>query len=544
MSQGIVYCRVSSQDQTRGTSLENQRRACLEYAESRAIKVLKVFVEKGESATAANRTELIRALDYCKEHKGRATAFIVWKLDRFARNLTDHYGLQAQLLKYGTSLHSVTEEIISEGPIGKMMEAVLAGYAQFENDIRKQRCEGGMQARLRDGIRPWTPPLGYIHSKNRTDRRKVAPDQPDPERFHLIQKGMRLYIDGQHTITRLTEVSNGWGLRTRTGRPMRKQLWEAMLTNKFYAGVLVDPWTGEEHRGHHQPMIDLDEYHRIRIVKRGLSNNAIKRRPLLHPDFPLRGLVLCNCGRPLTGSSSKGRSKYYARYRCHNGNCARKVSISKKNLEQQFVRLLAHVAPNEFFIKLFKTIVLDEWKHSRLAVSAETTSYQRNIKQVGARKRELMLMRVNREITKEEYLEMRDALDNQLTALDIAKNKALTSQLDLESSTAYAETFIQTLARQWQDLKDSAKRAWLQRLVLPNGIAYDGTRGTFGTPVLSPIFRLNQEYHEQQSDLVALVRRDWHQIADWLDEVKQYAQSDSLSAQAYLKQFYHATKAA
>src|SRR3972149_304023 len=137
---GIIYCRVSSLEQVQGTSLDNQRLSCLEYAKHKGIHILEVFDEKGESATAADRTELLKALDYCRKNHDKVQAFIVWKLDRFARNTTDHFALQAQLRKYGTSLHSDPEPIGTD-PMGKMMEAMLAGYAQFENDIRKQRCE-------------------------------------------------------------------------------------------------------------------------------------------------------------------------------------------------------------------------------------------------------------------------------------------------------------------------------------------------------------------------------------------------------------------
>jgi hypothetical protein len=36
-----------------------------------------------------------------------------------------------------------------------------------------------------------------------------------------------------------------------------------------------------------------------------------------HPDFRLRGFVRCDvCGRPLTGSWSKGRNGHYAYYHC------------------------------------------------------------------------------------------------------------------------------------------------------------------------------------------------------------------------------------
>lgn len=525
MAEGIAYCRVSHRDQIQGTSLDSQRRACLEYAEKKGITITRVFVEKGESATAADRTELLKALDYCKTQRGNTTAFVVWKLDRFARNLTDHYGVQAQLLKHGTRLHSVTEEIISEGPIGKMTEAVLAGYAQFENDIRKQRCEGGMRARLRDGIRPWMPPLGYVHSKARTDRRKLTPDEPDPQRFALIQRGMRLYMTGEHTITRLTEISNAWGLRTRTNRPMRKQLWETMLTDKFYAGILIDPWTEEEHRGHHRPMISLEEYDSICAVKRSLSNNTSNRRLLYHPDFPLRGTVQCGCGFLLTASWQKGRNKYYPRYRCHSTVCEQKVSLSKKDLETKFFSFLTHVTPNDQFIRLFSRIVQDEWEGTHAATGLEKAHYERAIQQIAERRHQATLLRVSGEITKEDLRELRNTFDNQLTALGISKHEATTSELDLESSIACAVTFIRDIAQKWQNVEDPATRARLQRLVLPKGIAYDKTGERFGTAVLSPVFKLNHEYLNQRSDLVALVRRDWHPIIAWLADVRCYAEA-------------------
>ncbi len=441
---------------------------------------------------------------------------MVWKLDRFARNLTDHYGLQAQLLKYGTTLHSVTEEIISEGPIGKMMEAVLAGYAQFENDIRKQRCEGGMRARIRDGISPWMPPIGYVHSKKRLDRRKLMPDQPDEERFYLIQKGLRLYTTGEVTIVQLTEKSNEWGLRTRTNKPMRKQLWEQILTNKFYAGILNDPWTAEEHRGLHKPMITLEEFDKIQLVKKGLSNNATNRRLLHHPDFPLRGTVRCACGMNLTASWQKGRSKHYAYYRCHNTLCTNRSNIGKNDLEDKFYAFLENITPDERFLSMFEAIMLDELKIQKTTAGQEKVNYERQAQRLETQKQQLITMRMNSEISKDEFEETKAGLENQLMGLRVAKNEAETSENSLEVSISCAVQFARNVARQWLDLSDAGERQRLQKLVLPEGIEYDKTSGAFGTAVLSPVFKLFKEFHDGKSDLVALVGRDWHQISPWL----------------------------
>ena len=87
---GIIYCRVSSIEQVDGTSLESQERVCKEYAERLGIEVLEVFVDKGESAKTADRPQFLKAISMCSQKKHKVDSFIVYKLDRFARNQSDH----------------------------------------------------------------------------------------------------------------------------------------------------------------------------------------------------------------------------------------------------------------------------------------------------------------------------------------------------------------------------------------------------------------------------------------------------------------------
>src|SRR6266704_228719 len=148
---GVVYCRVSSKEQIEGTSLESQEAACREYARSKDIRLLKIFVEQGESAKFADRTKLVELIDFCRESKGAVQVLLVWKVDRFARNVADHYNIKATLLKYGVRVVSVTEPIDSN-PEGKLMETILAGFAQFDNDIRATRTIQGMKRKLQEGI--------------------------------------------------------------------------------------------------------------------------------------------------------------------------------------------------------------------------------------------------------------------------------------------------------------------------------------------------------------------------------------------------------
>src|ERR1039458_2656399 len=88
---GVIYTRVSTDEQIKGTSLDEQLVACQKYCDEKNIKVLEVFREEGESAKSTDRHEFMKSIEYCRKNK--VAAFIVWKVDRFARSSQDHYAI-------------------------------------------------------------------------------------------------------------------------------------------------------------------------------------------------------------------------------------------------------------------------------------------------------------------------------------------------------------------------------------------------------------------------------------------------------------------
>src|SRR5580692_6805482 len=192
---GIIYCRVSSKEQVEGTSLESQELACREYANRTQIEVLRVFVEKGESAKFADRTQLLELMEFCRDRRNGVTSLLVWKVDRLARNVGDHFNIKATLLKLGVQVVSVTEPIDAK-PEGKLLETILAGFAQFDNDLRAARTVQGMRRKLQEGLFPWKAPLGY-----RTvtlGAKKTEPDQPDQPAFGLLQRAWNDFATGKY----------------------------------------------------------------------------------------------------------------------------------------------------------------------------------------------------------------------------------------------------------------------------------------------------------------------------------------------------------
>ncbi len=122
MRNGIIYIRVSSDEQVKGTSLKEQEEFCLKYCNETGITVAGIFREEGASAKSADRPVFLSAIEYCRTNK--VETFVVWKCDRFARNMSDHYAVKTALLKYGTKLDSVTEQI-GDDATGKLMEDMM-----------------------------------------------------------------------------------------------------------------------------------------------------------------------------------------------------------------------------------------------------------------------------------------------------------------------------------------------------------------------------------------------------------------------------------
>ena len=145
----VLYVRVSSDEQVKGTSLDDQVLKCKEYCAQNGFEVVDTFRDEGASAKSIDRVEFLNAIEFCRKNK--IEAFVVVRVDRFARNTEDHFSVRKILLDYGTTLHSVTEPI-GDSPVGKLIETVLAGTSEFDNAIRKIRCSGGMNRRIKEGI--------------------------------------------------------------------------------------------------------------------------------------------------------------------------------------------------------------------------------------------------------------------------------------------------------------------------------------------------------------------------------------------------------
>ncbi len=509
MRTGIIYTRVSSDEQVKGTSLREQEEFCLKYCAEKDIDVLKVFCEEGASAKSADRPMFLSAIEYCRKNK--VDTFVVWKCDRFARNMSDHYAVKSTLLKYGTKLNSVTESI-GDDPTGKLMEGVMAIFGEFDNDIRKMRCSGGMLGRLKQGITPWKPPVGYICQHNKKqDKKKDTPDPIDPATFYILQRGLREYTSGCYTITQLAEVFNRYGLTTSKGKKINAKFVDRLLTEHlaFYAGILKNPFypkNGEmTYEGKHTPMITKAEYGAILMIRAGKKIRSVKHAKTNNGNFPLKGTIFCEeCGKKITGSSPRGNGGVYHFYYCSNQECVmRGKTIRKKEVEEGFLKFLSSVTPQERILKLFEETVISYWKEKGLAFEIQANRFDKELATLNAKKKRIKLMREDGEYSKEEYQERIDEVENQILALGISLNEANIEKFDVEAVVRYAVQTINDLPRFWFDLSEEL-RPRFGKMVFPEGVLYSKVK-SFRTTKIGCIYELKKKNSNKKSPFFSMV---------------------------------------
>jgi len=77
---------------------------------------------------------------------------IVWKLDRLSRRLRDGINVLADWAEKGIRIIVVTQQIELDGPVGRMIAALLLGLAEIELDYRRERQMAGIEVAKKKGV--------------------------------------------------------------------------------------------------------------------------------------------------------------------------------------------------------------------------------------------------------------------------------------------------------------------------------------------------------------------------------------------------------
>jgi site-specific DNA recombinase len=339
MQKAIIYCRVSTEEQAEhGYSLDAQEKFCRSFALNNAYRIGGVFRDEGKSGTTLDRPALKDLLVKCQEDKS-ITAVIVQETDRLARNTQGHLTIKTLLQKSGVKLVSVAQPMLDDSPEGKMIDTIIASVNQFQSDINSRKTKKGLQQKFDEGWWPSWAPLGYVNvaiGGNPDGRmaRKIV--KKDPDRWHLVNEGFKLYLTGTYSVDHINDILHKKGLRSRTGKKIPHSVMVNILKNPFYAGLMR--WDGKEKMGKHPAMITLAEHKLVLNIMNSHNNFACRRR---RHNFLLRGFIICNiCGQKYVGEKHPHKNKEY--YHCgsmrkhSNQGQNVEVAVLEKQIEEQF----------------------------------------------------------------------------------------------------------------------------------------------------------------------------------------------------------------
>jgi DNA invertase Pin-like site-specific DNA recombinase len=155
----IGYARVSTQDQNPQLQLDALTAADCERS----------FVERASGAQR-ERPELQAALEYIRE----GDTLVVWKLDRLARSLKQLIETVESLETRKIGFRSLTENIDTTTPGGRLTFHLFAALAEFERSIIKERTTAGLAAARARGRKGGRPPS--LNAKDLTAAKALLGD--------------------------------------------------------------------------------------------------------------------------------------------------------------------------------------------------------------------------------------------------------------------------------------------------------------------------------------------------------------------------------
>jgi site-specific DNA recombinase len=204
----IGYIRVSSDTQADNASLPAQREAILAYCKSERLQLFNIFEDVQSGEDASSRSGLQFALSSL--YAGLADCLLVYRLDRFSRNVLDSESLKEQLKAAGKRLITVGEEIDFESEDGEMMYQFRSAFAEYERRVIRDRCVMGQdRKRAQGGYHAGTPPFGW-----KAVGRELVLNEPEQETIKLI---FMLRAKG-HTISAIAWHLNKTGILTKRGK--------------------------------------------------------------------------------------------------------------------------------------------------------------------------------------------------------------------------------------------------------------------------------------------------------------------------------------
>lgn len=155
----IGYIRCSTREQAdSGLGLEAQRERIRAYAKMRGLDLIDMLEDPGASGSLplAQRFGGAQLVERLEKRKPDAGAVVMLKLDRGFRNAGDCLATCERWSDRGIQLHIVDlggNAVDTSSAMGKFMLTVLAGAAEMERNLTRERTSAALRVKITRGQR-------------------------------------------------------------------------------------------------------------------------------------------------------------------------------------------------------------------------------------------------------------------------------------------------------------------------------------------------------------------------------------------------------
>lgn len=272
MKRAGLYCRVSTDIQMEGYSIDAQKDFLKTYCKMHEIDNYEFYIDGGYSGSNINRPDMQRLIDDVEDHK--IDIVVVFKLDRLSRSQKDTLYLIEEIFNPNDcGFVSIKENFDTNTPFGKAMVGILSVFAQLERETILERTRIGRKKRAEEGLWYGSGNLPFAYDYDEKKGILV----PNKEKVKIVNKMIELYLQGMP----MTQVAALFGVQDQTVRNV--------FTSPVGLGKI--PYRDEIFEGQHEAIMTQETYDKLQ--------QKMKERSVTYKraNYLLAGKIICGrCG--------------------------------------------------------------------------------------------------------------------------------------------------------------------------------------------------------------------------------------------------------
>ena len=461
------YARVSTDRYEQLNSLENQVMYFSNFIkEQENWTFVEGYVDEGISGTSVKKREdFLRMVDDAKKRK--FDLILTKEISRFSRNTLDSIKYTQELLSNGVGVHFLSDNINTFQPDSELRLTIMSSIAQEEIRKLSERIRFGYKRSVEKGIVPGSNNI-YGYTKNKG---KLVIDEEQAKSIRLI---FETYVSENIGVHRLGfKLFDEYGVCNYSGKPIAGGVIKNIIRNPKYKGYFcAHKETTVDYHDRKRKRFKRDEWIVYKdnetcppIVSEELwdkANEILDARSKKHDQinknnkynkFAFSGLMHCYYdgatfvrGTYQIGKGDRSRRRKF--WACNNYRIHGKKKTEGCNSPVIYYEELVEVCKK--ILKMMLTCQDDLISEINDMISDIRTKkdYKREIKQVEDKtfkinneKKELIMMRMRKEIDLKEYNSLKDDLDKQIETLEETKRKLIEEEQSQESSEKNFDDF-------------------------------------------------------------------------------------------------------